>query len=233
MAAALTHEVQGRETPDDSDRESVRSRWLGEIPSWYSPWAHLAFPSVVGLGLIAGAVASVHGLRPWQLFVVPLVWVLSNAVEWRTHKNVLHKRFWPLGELYERHTPNHHRVFVTADMALRSAREFKFVLLPFYGIVAIFMLNAPITLALVWAGQHNLAALYVATTMGYVLSYEWLHLAYHLPADSFIGRLGLVRVLRHHHAVHHNPSLMQKWNFNVTIPLWDWVRQTIYRPKHS
>jgi hypothetical protein len=23
---------------------------------------------------------------------------------------------------------------------------------------------------------------------------------------------------------------MQRWNFNVTIPLWDWVRGTVYRP---
>jgi len=29
--------------------------------------------------------------------------------------------------------------------------------------------------------------------------------------------------------VHHAPELMQKWNFNVTIPLWDWVRRTIRR----
>jgi hypothetical protein len=22
---------------------------------------------------------------------------------------------------------------------------------------------------------------------------------------------------------------MQRWNFNVTVPLWDWVRRSIYR----
>ena len=65
--------------------------------------------------------------------------------------------------------------------------------------------------------------------MGYVVSYEWLHLSYHLPPESFIGRLWLVRVLKKHHATHHDPQLMQKWNFNVTIPLWDLVRGTIYR----
>jgi hypothetical protein len=213
---------------DFAEREAVRARWLAEIPPWYSPWAHLAFPSVVGLTLIGCALATLHGVRAPELMLVPFVWIVSNAVEWRAHRNVLHRRFWPLVELYERHTPNHHRVFVTEDMSLRSAREFKFVLLPFYGIVAIFALTAPFTLALVWAGQRNLAALFVATTMGYVLSYEWLHLAYHLRPDSFVGRLGFVRALRRHHATHHDPSLMQRWNFNVTLPLWDWIRGTIY-----
>jgi sterol desaturase/sphingolipid hydroxylase (fatty acid hydroxylase superfamily) len=36
-----------------------------------------------------------------------------------------------------------------------------------------------------------------------------------------------VRILRRHHAIHHDPRLMQRYNFNVTVPLWDWVRGTI------
>ena len=65
--------------------------------------------------------------------------------------------------------------------------------------------------------------------MLYVVSYEWLHLSFHLPATHFIARLGVVKKLKRHHATHHDPRLMQKWNFNVTVPLWDWVRGTIWR----
>ena len=65
--------------------------------------------------------------------------------------------------------------------------------------------------------------------MAYVLSYEWLHLAYHLPPDSFVGRLPPIRFLRRHHATHHDPRLMMRWNFNITIPLWDLVRGTYRR----
>ncbi|HUE39224.1 MAG TPA: hypothetical protein VMR29_06945, partial [Candidatus Binatia bacterium] len=57
--------------------------------------------------------------------------------------------------------------------------------------------------------------------------YELSHLSYHLPPTSFVGRRWLVRVLRQHHARHHDPRLMQRWNFNVTIPFWDWVQGTI------
>ena len=78
-------------------------------------------------------------------------------------------------------------------------------------------------------GLRNPALLFMAVPMAYVVAYEWLHLSYHAPADSFVGRMQLIRKLRRHHAVHHAPELMQKWNFNVTIPLWDWIRRTTYR----
>jgi hypothetical protein len=174
------------------------------------------------------ALSQVHHLRPWQLGFFAFVLLLSNATEWRAHRDLLHKRFRPLAALYDRHTPEHHMIFVQDDMALRSSREFRLVLIPAWGIVALLPVTAP-PAALLWAfGQTNLAALYLAATMIYVVSYEWMHLAWHLPEDSFIGSLRVVRVLRQHHAVHHDPRLMQKWNFNVTVPLWDLVRRTRY-----
>jgi hypothetical protein len=178
------------------------------------------------------AVFLVHDLGPRHLlFVVGLV-ALLNADEWRIHRDMLHGRFWPLGILYDRHTPEHHMIFVEEDMAIRSAREFHLVLIPAYGILAIFLTTLPVTVALAWFSQ-NLAALWLATTMAYVVSYEWLHLAYHAPATSFVGQLGIVRRLRRHHATHHRPELMQRWNFNVTVPFWDWVMGTIYRPERA
>jgi sterol desaturase/sphingolipid hydroxylase (fatty acid hydroxylase superfamily) len=142
------------------------------------------------------------------------------------HRDLLHKRFWPLGVLYDRHTPQHHLLYVTDDMAIRDPREFRLVLVPAYGILAVFAVTVP-PAAIIWSfGQANLAALFLAATMIYVVSYEMLHLSYHLPASSFVGSLRLVRFLREHHAIHHDPRLMQRWNFNVTIPLWDIVRGT-------
>ena len=86
----------------------------------------------------------------------------------------------------------------------------------------------PIALLIDHHGQRNIAALFLATCMFYTVSYEWLHLSYHLPPDSFVGRRWLVRVLRRHHATHHTPELMQRWNFNVPLPLWEFLRGTIY-----
>jgi sterol desaturase/sphingolipid hydroxylase (fatty acid hydroxylase superfamily) len=163
---------------------------------------------------------------------VPAQLVLLNAGEWLIHRDLLHRRTPPLQVLYDRHTPQHHMVFVDDDMSMRGVREFRLVLIPAYGILAALAGSLPIPAA-IWllAGQRNLALLFVAVTMAYVVAYEWLHLSYHLPPDSFVGRLALVRWLRRHHATHHAPELMQKWNFNVTIPLWDLVRRTIYRER--
>ena len=63
-----------------------------------------------------------------------------------------------------------------------------------------------------------------------MVSYEVLHLCYHAPKDSFIGRRKIIRILRTHHARHHDPRRMQKYNFNVTVPLFDWIMGTMAPP---
>jgi hypothetical protein len=219
-----------------ADRDAFRAELMARIPRYYSPWLHLAAPSLSGVVVIAAMIALLHDLRPLQLLTVPAVWLISNAVEWRVHKNVLHHRLRGFAVLHDRHTPEHHRVFVREDMAMRSVREFRLVLIPAYGVASIIVMDLPLFLGLWWLGHHNVAALFLATSAFYVVSYELLHLSYHLPETHPLGRLALVRVLRRHHATHHEPKLMQKWNFNVTVPLWDLVRGTIYKgelPLHA
>ena len=210
-------------------RDRVRAAAVGRIPRWYNPWVHLAFPSAVGLGAIAVSVTMLSRPSVAELLVVPLILVAANFNEWHIHRNVLHRISWPLEPLFWRHTPEHHVIFVRDDMAMRATREFRLVLIPFYGILAIFLTALPITVALWLLVSHNTALLWVAATMGYTVAYEWLHLAYHLPADGVVGRSRLIGVLRRHHAMHHTPELMQRWNFNVTVPLADWVLGTTYR----
>jgi hypothetical protein len=120
-------------------------------------------------------------------------------------------------------------VFLTDSMELRSTQEFRLVLIPPWAVALLFLLLLPASVTLWALGLHNEAALFTIVTMGYVVSYEWFHLLWHLPERSFLGGLALVRRLKRHHAKHHDPRLMQKWNFNVTVPLWDLVRGTIHR----
>src|SRR6266540_687943 len=190
----------------DASREELRADLLSRIPRWYSPWLHLAFPALAGIAIVAFALSLVSDLRTWQLAYVPLF----------------------LEALYVRHTPQHHGVYVADDMFIRDWRELKLILLPAWGVLAIIAASSPVALALAVLGQRNLAALWVASAVVYVLSYEWLHLAYHLPAEGAIGRLRVTRWLRQHHQRHHAPQLMQRWNFNVTLPLWDHVRGTVW-----
>lgn len=211
----------------ESERRAYRGVATAGIPRWYRPWLHLG--ATIGLGLALGvpALLVLQHPRPWHLLFALGVLIVSNASEWRAHRNMLHRRTPGFRPLYDRHTPSHHRMFVTWDMEVRDPREYALVFIPPYGIFAIFVSTLPVCAVLLALGQRDLASVFVASSMIYVVSYECLHGCYHAPADSWIGRRGLVRTLRRHHAAHHDPALMQKWNFNVTVPLWDWVQGTI------
>lgn len=210
--------------------EELRRKAIEEIPWWYSPWVHLAFPSLIGVAVIAAAFALLDGVALWHFAAIPLGLILANAVEWRTHKKVLHHRTWYAPVLYDQHTPKHHQLYTTEAMEIHDPRELRLVLIPAYGILLILVSSAPMTY-LLWLWQPNVALLWLATNTFYILSYEWLHLAYHAPATSFAGRNRWITRLRRHHAVHHDLALMQGWNFNVTLPLWDWLAGTIHREK--
>ena len=209
-------------------RDAARARALAASPR-YRPWLHVGTESLIGLSLCAAAAWLARGGGPWHLAFGAGLLLLSNATEWRIHREVLHARRRGLEVLYDRHTPLHHVIYVTGDMAMRSARELQLVLIPAHGILLIFLFTLPVT-ALLWAlGGRPLAGVFVLETMGYTLLYEWLHLTWHLPSSSPITRLRLVRWMRRHHELHHHPRLMQRGNFNVTFPLWDWVRGTLVR----
>jgi hypothetical protein len=210
-------------------RDRLRADVLARTPAWYNPWVHLAFPSLFGIAFIVLAASQLHDVRWSEWLFVPAALALLNVSEWHIHRSILHRRTWPLEVLFWRHTPEHHVIFVRDDMAMRSSQEFRLVLIPAYGIVAIFLVALPVTAALWCFVSHNVAAFWVACSMGYVVSYEWLHLAYHLPRSHSIARNRVIEWLRRQHAVHHTPELMQRWNFNVTVPFGDWLLGTTYR----
>jgi hypothetical protein len=209
---------------DVADR--TRARALRDVPRFYSPYLHLLATTGVGVVTVVVAALSVHRVRPLELLVVPFAVLLSNWFEWRVHKGVLHRRRWPLGMLYDRHTPEHHVVYRYDTMAIRSVDELRLVLIPAQGVAAVVAVAAPLAFGLARLLTPNCGWLALATSAVYIVTYELSHLSYHLPEASFVGRLGLVRVLREHHRRHHHPALMQRWNFNVTLPLFDWLHGT-------
>lgn len=217
----------------EQSREEFREWMLGRIPRWYSPWAHLGSTVSIGVGALALAAWKIHALAPVELVAVPVTFVLSNVMEWHAHRNLLHrrdKRFKALAVLYDRHTPEHHRVYRYGDMEIRSTREMRLVLLPAVGAAGIVAMAAP---AAVLAGaliSPNVGWLVLATSSLYVVGYELSHLAYHLPETSVVYKLPFLKQLREQHARHHDPRLMQKWNFNVTLPLADWLFGTLVPP---
>jgi len=200
---------------------------LQTIPKNYRPWLHLATTAGSGLIVLGIACGFIEHLTAWELLTIPAVFVLANAAEWRAHKHLLHRRTFPFHILYDRHTPQHHVLYTFDRMAIESYRELKLVLVPAFGVAAIVLAIAPPALLLGWLVSENAAWLVVATGALYVVFYEVAHLSYHLPASHPVSRWSLVRKLREQHRRHHDPRLMQRFNFNVTVPLWDWVRGTL------
>ena len=96
VASAAVDTTRWEVTQPARRRERVRAKAVAAIPWWYSPWGHLAFPSLVGLGMIAVARCSLERPSALELLFVPLVLVLVNLNEWHIHRNILHRRTWPL-----------------------------------------------------------------------------------------------------------------------------------------
>ena len=212
-----------------ASREQLRSQFLAGIPSWYSPALHLALPSLVALAVASVALSLLHGVAAWQLACVPLFLVAANALEWHLHRDVLHRRVRFLSALYLRHIPGHHAIFVADDLALRDRRELRLVLLPGLAPPVILALATLPAAALGALAGRNLGLLWLATASLYLVAHEAAHLACHLPAGP-LDRLPGLAPLRRHHRHHHAGVLGARWNFNVTLPLWDAVQGTRWRP---
>jgi hypothetical protein len=215
--------------PDDiaAFRKEYRA---AEIGPHYSGWLHFSFTTFGCLGVIAFAISRVRGLRGWELAVVPAGFLIANLAEYLGHKGPMHRPRPGLGLVHKRHSLQHHRFFTREAMSYESSADFKMVLFP--PVMLVFFLGAlavPIAAAFYFAVSPNAGWIFLATGIAYYLTYEWLHFAYHLPPETAVGQLAPVRVLRRHHAAHHDPALMGRWNFNITFPISDWLFGTSYR----
>ena len=201
---------------------AFRARHRAGIGVHYRGWLHFATTTVVALAAIGFAVSRVRAPSGLELAAVPVYFAIANLGEYLGHRGPMHHRRRGLALVFERHTQQHHRFYTHEAMAAESPVDFQMVLFP--PVMLLFFLGgmaAPLGLALGWLGTPNLGWLFVATSVGYFLTYEWLHFAYHQPTASWLGRRALVRWLRRHHAIHHDPARMTSVNFNITFPIAD------------
>lgn len=210
--------------------EERRASIVDRVPASYRPAGHFVVPGLFGVAVLVACIVRLKTPTLLEAATVPLTLFGGFAFEWRVHRDVLHRETWPMGLLYRRHELAHHVVYTYDDMQMRSWRELGLILMPVQAIFVVFTMTVGLALGVAALFGWNVALLFVATSMVFFLSYEWLHAAYHLPQTSFVGRLGFVRLLRELHRRHHDPRLMKKWNFNVTVPVFDWLRGTLWSP---
>lgn len=206
----------------DSVREFRAQQGDKRYGRWYSGWAHLGLTSLGSLSAIIYAAGRVRAPSAAELAIIPAGFLLANLVEYLMHRNPMHRPIAPITIFYEGHTLEHHRFFTHEAMSAAGARDFRMVLFPPLTIFAFLgVIGVPFALTFGALISPNAGWLSAATSVAYFLSYEWLHLSYHLPPGSPIARLPLMAALRRHHTVHHDPRLMSRWNFNVNFPICD------------
>ena len=220
------------ETPVEL-HERRRAAIVATIPDRYSAAVHLAIPTTLGALALIGAVLLLKEPRLVDLWTIPITLFAGFGLEWRVHKDVLHRRIPGLSLLYKRHELAHHVTYTYDDLEMRGRRELWLILMPAYAIVIAFAMTSIFAIAVAALFGNNVALLMVATSMVFFLSYEWLHMAYHLPVDSWIGRRSVIRTLRELHRRHHDPRLMKRWNFNVTVPLFDYIHRSAWSPERE
>lgn len=203
---------------------------LGHIGPHYQGMAHVVFTFGLGAAVIIVAVNSLGDIGASEWLTVPLTFLYANLSEYFGHRGPMHHPRRGLKLIYERHAGQHHRFFTSECMALDGIRDLKAVLFPAV-MIAFFLLcfALPVGLLLGWLASPNVAWLFVATAVAYFLNYEVLHLSYHLPEASRLGRLPVVRRLKRLHQLHHDPRLMAHYNFNITYPIGDLLFGTLWR----
>jgi hypothetical protein len=209
---------------------AFRARYRAtEIGPRYRGWLHFGFTTCGALTAIGAALAGVRAPSLLELLAVPFSFLFANAGEYFAHRGPMHHR-GRVDIVFQRHTIQHHHFFTHEAMAYEGSRDFKMVLFPWYMLVYFFAgMALPVGLLLTLVTTVNVGRLFVATTVGYFLLYEWMHFAYHLPPDSAVGRLRAIAALRRHHQAHHDPANMTTHNFNITFPICDRLFGTLWR----
>lgn len=206
-----------------------------KLANLYSPrfngYAYFGFANAVALAAMAGAAWFLHGVRPLEWLTLPVTFLVANVIEWAAHRGPLHHRRDWMEILFERHTLTHHIYFPHDDMTAHSHREWGYVLFPAWAIFLVLLTAAPLAAAAGWIFGLNAGLLFFIVGVGYYLVYEWLHLIHHLPEEHPVAQVGLFKRLRRHHTYHHHVRLMQRYNFNVTFPIADYLFGTAYRPQ--
>ncbi len=224
--------TQTSSSPDVADtRINIhRDRLAGAIPSRYEPRLYFGAANVVALTAIMVALWPLHAVSSLELLTVPLAFLTANWVEYLVHRGPMHHLRHGREILFERHTRQHHVYFDHEHMAARTPREYYWVFFPWWAIGLVIVTAALLALPLWWFVSENVARLFFAVGITYYLTYEWLHFSYHVPHNSPIGRLRLVRALRGLHTAHHDPARMTECNFNITFPICDLLYRTKSTP---
>jgi hypothetical protein len=213
-----------------SVRELPRADYIeaGYSPAWHAVRTLTLATAIGAFGLyLARDAAAVDWL------FVPAFFVAANFIEWAFHRGPMHRTVGPR-IFYKNHTLLHHKAFLHDHMQVDDMRELGLIMMPWYTMLILFGIASPIAIVAGLLRGPAVAGMFFFVAAGYFLMYATLHALYHMP-DQLLRRwhLGgpLFRRLQAHHTLHHRLDRMTHTNFNVTIPLMDWLLRTKEDPR--
>lgn len=208
--------------------QAFRARYRAGVHPRYNPWLHGGFVLVFGwLGMVLFA-STLHQVQPLEWLSVPLTLLLANAGIYFVHRQLGHHKRGLTQLFYARHTGDHHSFFTPGHMTYEEARDWRVILFPAWLVVVHSLL---LTLPAWWLLAQlnaNVAGLFGACMILAYLTYEVFHACEHLPPSHPVSRLPWIRQMRRLHELHHRRELMQERNFNLVLPLMDYLFGTLY-----
>lgn len=217
---------------------AFRARYRAQVSPRYRAWAHGGFVFTTGGAACTWMLSHLDRLDTLTLLAALCGLLTFNAAVYFVHQQLGHrKRSWA-AMFYARHTGDHHSFFSDRAMAFEEWRDWRVILFPPW-LIVVFLLAfvAPATWLLMHWAPHPVAWAFGAhLLMGYLL-YEAFHTCHHLPDGHPLTRLPWLRHMRRLHQLHHRRDLMHTHNFNIVLPLMDWLRGTLHwepeRPRHT
>lgn len=150
-------------------------------------------------------------------------WFLyATMLEYVVHRWVMHRPWRVLSSPFRTHTLFHHRVFREDDTyhVQRNEDRDHIRLLKWWQAGLWLGAHVPVVWGLQWATGWPVFYSGMLGLAVYCVLYEYFHWCMHSPADRWIERMRLFRVLDAHHRLHH-----QLWsaNFSLLLPVVDRV----------
>lgn len=173
--------------------------------------------------------------RLYIMIFTTLIWALAGLLvgivfasffEWTLHKYVMHRPVGKFRYAFHAHAVVHHQIF-KADHTyhLQDDKDKETIPMAWWNgpvLIMIGMIPYVIISLLVKEWAFTLGGL--VAFGAYYGTYEYLHWCMHLPKARRCEKPELFRRINGHHLLHHR--YMHK-NFNVVLPLADWVLGTL------
>ncbi|HEX7477731.1 MAG TPA: sterol desaturase family protein [Polyangiales bacterium] len=213
-----------RPPADASDVTAYRAFYRQHVrPRLYFPGGHVALHALTVLGGGGFALAHVHEVRAWQWLAVAAGPLYGSLFVYWFHRRVLHRSVAGMRFAYRKHTLQHHRFFSYEHLVPDEQSDLHAMLFPWWTGAPLLALSYGVALGLAPLLGANVAYLTMLMMVGYFGLYELVHTVSHLPDGHWLTRLPVLSALRHHHRLHHDPRLMGRHNFNVVLPVFDWL----------